>query len=80
MTPLRAKLRWLVKQQTNVNKVWVTGGRIKCTLNAAPGFPATNDVHIIESPDDLFKIGVNLDNVGYKKLGLEHLLVYPSML
>ena len=78
LTPLRARLRKMVKGLSTVDKVWVTGGRIKCTLRQIPGqHPSQQRTqpYVIETPDDLFKLG--LYSVDYTALGLSHLMCRP---
>ncbi|CAG2243329.1 unnamed protein product [Mytilus edulis] len=61
LTKLKFKLLFYIKKQTNVKSAFTKEGRIHCTLN--------NDSKVtIDSPDDLFKIG--MDTVDYKALGL----------
>lgn len=62
LTPLRAKLLKVVKEQTNVKSVFTREGIIHCNLH--------NGSHIIiESPDDLFRLG--FDGINYDELGLQ---------
>ena len=73
LTPLRAKLLKLVKDLPITDKVWTIDGKIMCTKKTAPGHSQPGNVKpvIIESPDDLFHLGV--ENVDWAKLGLQHL-------
>ena len=74
VTPLRAKLLALVKRPDNVDKAWTVGGSIHCTKKALPGLaPGANQrpVLVIDTPDDLFKLG--LEQVDFMSLGLTHL-------
>ena len=80
LTPLRAKLLKVVKELPNTDKVWTIEGKIMCTKRAAPGTKraapgssqsANPKPVVIESPDDLFQLGV--DSIDWAKLGLQHL-------
>ena len=74
LTPLRAKLLALVKRLDNVDKAWTVGGSIHCTKKVLPGLtPGVNHrpVIVIDTPDDLFKLG--LEQIDFRSLGLTHL-------
>ena len=73
LTPLRAKLLKYVKGLPNTDKVWTVDGKIMCTRRTAPGHSQLDNARpiVIESPDDLFLLGV--DSVDWVKLGLHHL-------
>lgn len=79
LTPLRAKLLALVKRLDDVDKAWTVGGRIHCTkktpLGLAPG-ASQRPVVIIDTPDDLFKLGVEQIDFGF--LGLTHLAEFEE--
>jgi hypothetical protein len=72
LTPLRMRLLRLVKKIDGVERASTTpDGRIRCEMKKRPG--QTNAaVVLVDSPDDLFKLGV--DQVDYEELGLHHLL------
>ena len=63
LTPLRAKLFGYIKSLNNVERVNTANGRIHCNL-------ANNSHVILNSPDDLFKIGV--EQIDMSRLGLNH--------
>lgn len=73
LTPLRSRLLGYVKRIDGVEKAWTVDGRIfvakKVPLGLRPELRPKPTV--IESPDDLFRLGV--DRVDYKELGLAHL-------
>lgn len=64
LTPLRLKLLYKARSVEGVKAAYTREGIIHCQLH--------NGDHLtIESPDDLFKLGV--DNLDYGELGLKHL-------
>lgn len=73
LTPLRARLLGYVKKLPNVEKAWVVEGRIHAQRRFPTGLPPEDRPRpvTIESPDDLFKLGVS--SVDYAALGLPHL-------
>ena len=73
LTPLRARLLGFVKKLDNVEKAWVVDGRIYAQRRAPTGLPQQDRPRpvIVETPDDLFRLGVN--TVDYAALGLPHL-------
>ena len=73
LTPLRSRLLKLVKELPITDKVWTIDGKIMCTKRTAPGHsqPANVKPVVIESPDDLFHLGV--DSIDWARLGLKHL-------
>ena len=74
LTPLRAKLLKYVKEQDVVDKAWTIDGRILCTRKCPPGLPPSTDrprPTVIETPDDLFHLG--LSEIDWNRLGLGHL-------
>ena len=70
---MRSKLFKYVKDLSVTDKVWTIDGKIMCTKKLAPGvsLPAQQRPVVIESPDDLFKLGVV--SVDWVRLGLLHL-------
>ena len=70
LTPLRQKLLGYVKDLPVTEKAWTIGGRILVQKRSPPGLPAEKIPKpvMIESPDDLFHLGV--DVVDYERLGL----------
>lgn len=63
LTPLRAQLLNMVKDQTHVESVFTREGIFHCNM--------ANGSHIlVQSPDDLFRLG--LDDVDLNELGLPH--------
>jgi exosome complex exonuclease DIS3/RRP44 len=73
LTPLRARLLGTVKKLPNVEKAWVVDGRIHVQRKYPTGLDPDDRPRpvIVESPDDLFRLGVN--HVDYAALGLPHL-------
>ena len=73
LTSLRARLLKYVKDLPKVDKAWTIGGRIFCEKKRVPGVPLPEQSKpvIIESPDDLVKLGET--TVDWTKLGLAHL-------
>jgi hypothetical protein len=65
LTQLRFKLMQMARKCDGVKSMYTRDGKIHCVLRNA------TDVMVIESSDDLFKLGV--ENVDYKKLGLSEL-------
>ena len=61
LTQMKFKLLYYVKKQRNVKSAFTKEGRIHCTLD-------DDSKVIIDTPDDLFKIG--MDNIDYGALGL----------
>ena len=59
LTSLRARLLKYVKDLPKVDKAWTIGGRIFCEKKKVPGVPLPEQSKpvIIESPDDLVKLG-----------------------
>ena len=72
LTVLRAKLFSFARNHPNVKGATTSEGRILCWLKSGSG---DNRPTLIESPDDLFKLG--LDQVDYKEFGLGD-YVFPS--
>lgn len=70
LTPLRFRLLMYVKSVECVEKAWTVGGRIHCQLKTITSDGRAKIV-TVESPDDLFKLGVN--SVDYGRLGLGYL-------
>lgn len=64
LTPLRFKLFQMVRKNEDVKNAHTRDGKIICVLK-------NGTKAVIESPDDLFKIGV--DDVDYRALGLTEL-------
>lgn len=80
LTSLRAKLLKFTKDLPMVGRAWTSNGKILAARKLPPGadpkHPSARPVSI-ESPDDLFKLGVtDLQFEDYKALGLEHLVVF----
>ena len=73
LTPLRSKLFKYVKDLPSTEKVWTIDGKIFCTKRYPPGARVPDQLRpfVVESPDDLFKLGE--DSVDYARLGLHHL-------
>ena len=73
LTVLRQRLLGYVKSLECVESAWTSGGRILAMKKTPPGLPQADRTRpiVIESPDDLFKLGV--DSVDYSKMGLSHL-------
>ena len=73
LTVLRQRLLGYVKSLDCVESAWTSGGRILASKKTPPGLPQADRTRpiVIESPDDLFKLGV--DSVDYSKMGLSHL-------
>lgn len=76
ITPLRARLLGYVKRLGYMG--WTIDGKIMCTKKSPPGLsPADHPKPIaIETPDDLFKLGVKA--IDYASLGLEYLSESPA--
>ena len=72
LTVLRAKLFSFARNHPNVKGASTSEGRILCWHKSGSG---DNRPTLIESPDDLFKLG--LDQVDYKEFGLGD-YVFPS--
>lgn len=70
LTPLRHRLLMHCKSMVAVHKAWSVGGRIHCQMKTTTEQQQPKVV-VVESPDDLFKLGA--DSVDYSKLGLGHL-------
>ena len=72
LTPLRARLLGHIQRLDIVEKAWTVDGRIHCQKKLPPGHPAAGSQKpiVVETPDDLFKLGVDVD---YAALGLTHL-------
>lgn len=66
LTKLRFKLLHLVKRTEGVKAAYTRDGRIVCIMNNAGNTKVT-----IDSPDDLFKIGV--DDIDYQSLRMADL-------
>ena len=83
LTPLRFRLLKLCKAASGVDRVSTThDGKIACLMNSTPRSSnsgssrgSSDNIIFVESPDDLFKIGVT--KVDYSALGLQH-FVYSS--
>ena len=73
LTPLRSKLLGYVKGLDIVERAWTMDGRIYCVKKAPAGLPADKrpPTVVVESPDDLFELGV--DDLDYGRLGLTHI-------
>ncbi|KAL8584167.1 hypothetical protein ACOMHN_034853 [Nucella lapillus] len=79
LSPLRSKLLKICKQTPGVERVSTThDGKIACYMKPTPGSSSSNssgssETKYIESPDDLFKIGIS--DVDYTSQGLQHFIV-----
>ena len=71
LTTLRARLLGYVKGLTSVDSAWTIDGRIFAKKKLPPGLNAPERPVIIESPDDLFRLGE--DSVDLSRLGLGYL-------
>nr|KAG5714654.1 hypothetical protein BaRGS_000142 [Batillaria attramentaria] len=79
LTRLRSKLLPYAKETGKPDNVWVTEGRIWCTLKRPPGLAVGSNRPIcIGNPDDLFKLGI--DCVDFNKLGLAGLVYNPDII
>ena len=75
LTTLRAKmLHYLKKKVPVVKNAWTIDGKIHCTKKRPPDLAERDcprKIYTIDTPDDLFKLGV--DSVDFDKLGLADL-------
>ena len=75
LTTLRAKLLYYLKKKMPVvENAWTIDGRIHCTKKRLPGLSERESlrrIFTINTPDDLFKLGV--DAVDFEELGLADL-------
>lgn len=71
LTTLRARLLGYVKGLSSVDSAWTIDGRIFAKKKLPPGLNAPERPVIIESPDDLFRLGE--DSVDLSRLGLGEL-------
>ena len=67
LTPLRVKLLQLVKEKTGYKHAHTINGRIVVFKEKKRSY--------IENPDDLFKVGINVDQETLVKLGLSNYLM-----
>lgn len=74
MTALRSRLMAYIKDSGKFGRVWASEGRVFVQPKTPPGASQNTDsvVHVVESPDDLFQIGLEVD---FDKLGLSDLIV-----
>ena len=75
LTTLRAKMLYYLKKKVPVvENAWTIDGRIHCTKKRPPGLSERESprrIFTIDTPDDLFKLGVN--SVDFAELGLADL-------
>lgn len=73
LTPLRARLLGYVKKIPGVERAFALDGRIHCHLKSPLGLAPNQRPKpvIVETPDDLFRLGVT--SVDYQELGLQYL-------
>ena len=75
LTTLRAKMLYYLKKKVPVvENAWTIDGRIHCTKKRLPGLSERESlrrIFTINTPDDLFKLGV--DAVDFEELGLADL-------
>ena len=75
LTTLRAKMLYYLKKKVPVvENAWTIDGRIHCTKKRPPGLSERESprrIFTIDTPDDLFKLGV--DAVDFEELGLADL-------
>lgn len=64
LTQLRFKLFQMIRKLDDVKSAYTRDGKIHCVLKNGGKF-------IVESPDDLFKLGI--DEIDYRRLGLSEL-------
>ena len=74
LTPLRAKLHTIVREQPCIANTTTQHGRILCWLKDKPG---DQKPVVVDSPEDLFKLGMN--SLDYNRLGLKAFL-FPTTL
>ena len=70
LTPLRAKILTLVKESTEYKPFTLNGRVVVFDKNKGKRI-------YIESPDDLFRVGIDVDQDTLKKLGLSRYLTVP---
>ena len=73
LTPLRSRLLKYVKGLETVEEAWTYEGKIICCKKVPIGLPSEQRPPnvTVESPDDLFKLGVS--SIDYSRLGLTHI-------
>jgi len=71
LTAMRAKLLGMAKECDNVEACFTKDGKIMCFLKNDKR--AIKRPVVIETPDDLFKVG--LDEVDYVRLGLRDFMI-----
>ena len=74
LTPLRVKLHTIVREQPCIANTTTQHGRILCWLKDKPG---DQRPVVVDSPEDLFKLGMN--SLDYNRLGLKAFL-FPTTL
>lgn len=70
LTHMRQKLFAIVRQCDGVSRANTKDGKIYCNMRGSS--PSDRPI-IVETPDDLHKLGINL--IPFRDLGLEHLLL-----
>ena len=75
LTPLRAKLLGFIQRHENIQRAWTVNGRIHCLKKMPVGMSVQQKPFIVETPDDLFKIGFDLTAADLTNLGLSHLVL-----
>ena len=72
LTTLRSRLYGYVRALPCVDKAWTVDGKVFALKKSPPGSnPTDQRPYIIETPDDLFRIGE--DKIDYAKLGLKNI-------
>jgi len=73
LTPLRARLLGTVKRLDTIKSTWTVDGKILAQPKFPEGLPEDKRPKpiSIETPDDLFKLGLN--EINFEELGLGHL-------
>nr|KAG5697501.1 hypothetical protein BaRGS_019455 [Batillaria attramentaria] len=70
LTLMRSKLLYKCKNTSTVQSVRTThDGKILCTMKSAPGHTGPAKTVAVETPDDLFHLGV--DNISYAEFGVD---------
>ncbi|KAL8619926.1 hypothetical protein ACOMHN_015209 [Nucella lapillus] len=74
MTALRFRLMTYIKTSGKFGRVWASEGKVFVQPKQPPGASAGEkpEVFVVQSPDDLFDIGLDVD---FAKLGLDDLIV-----
>ncbi|KAL8589407.1 hypothetical protein ACOMHN_021559 [Nucella lapillus] len=75
LTPPRAKLLGFVQRQENIQRAWTVNGKIQYVKKVPVGMSTQQKPFIIESPKDLFKLGIEPMATDFANLGLSHLVM-----